>query len=182
MDKNNNNDVILNKLDTNHFQIKINFINKNNLDISKLINKNLFKLIGIINKDIIENVEIINNISDNELDLLYIFKRFGKELGISQKYMFIKSLLLKEDNIYYIKNYSIPYNNEIKQDCIKNEFGYLTIKDNKNNIDITYEFKMSISDELPIYMEDLIGKLMKNIFINFKLFIENSNINNIRDV
>jgi hypothetical protein len=181
MNKDNNNEIILKKLDTNHFSIKLELFNKNNLDMSKLINANLFKLIGTLNKDIIERVEIINNISESELDLLYVFKRFGKDLGISQKYMYIKSLFIKEENNYYIKQYSIPYNSQIELDCIKNEFGYLKIEKRENNIyDVSYEFKMSIEEDLPSYMENIIGNLMKNIFINFKRFIEinyNNNIN-----
>jgi len=176
----NNNDIILKKIAKNHFTIKLNLTNiNNNLDISNLINTNLFKLIGTINKDIIERVEVINNISETEIDMLYVFKRFGKELGISQKYMYIKSLFLRENNNFYIKNESIPYELPIDYDCIKNDFGYLKIeeKDN-NNYEISYEFKMTIDEDLPTYMENIIGNLMKNIFINFKTFIENTyNIN-----
>tara|TARA_Y100000389_G_scaffold171984_1_gene180043 strand:- start:3170 stop:3715 length:546 start_codon:yes stop_codon:yes gene_type:complete len=181
MNKDNNDNIILKKIDTNHFSIKLELINKNNLDISKLINTNLFKLIGTINKDVIERVEIINNISENEADLLYVFKRFGKELGLSQKYMYIKSLLLREKNNFYIKNYSIPYNSQIGFDCIKNDFGYLKIEEKENNVyEVSYEFKMTIEEDLPSYMENIIGNLMKNIFINFKTFIEKT-YNNINE-
>ena len=174
-----NNDIILKKIERNHYTIKLELNNKNNLDISKIVNTNLFKLIGTINKDVIERAEIINNISENEVDMLYVFKRFGKELGISQKYMYIKSLLLRENNNYYIKNVSIPYEGTISYGCIKNDFGYLKIEEKSNQLyDISYEFKMTIDEELPKYMENIIGNLMKNIFINFKTFIENTYNNN----
>ncbi len=37
---------------------------------------------------------------------------------------------------------------------------------------------MTNDEELPKYMENIIGNLMKNIFINFKTFIENTYNNN----
>ena len=46
---------------------------------------------------------------------------------------------------------------------------------NNINIDFTIDFQMLINDDLPIYMEDLIGLMFKKMFYNLKLFIDNLN-------
>ena len=40
---------------------------------------------------------------------------------------------------------------------------------------------MLIKDELPIYMEDLIGFMLKKLFYNLKQFIDKINNNNINN-
>lgn len=177
----NKENIILNKFDTNHFSLIFSLHNKNNLDIIKFITVKLFKLVASINKEIIESVEIINEVSDTEVDILYKFKRFGKELGFSDKYMFIKSRMIIEENDIFIKTVSIPYTNKIVGEAITNEYGYFKISNNQNNKEVTinYEFKMDIHEELPIYMENIFGIMMKKIFLNFKSFIENVDIHNI---
>jgi hypothetical protein len=175
---NNSKQIVLKKIDNNHFSINLEIHNKNNVDIRKFFNVNLFQLMGQLNPDIIETADIKNNISNREIDMLYVFKQFGEEFGIKKKYMYIKNLLLIENENYYIKSYSIPYNSEISIDCINNEFGYLKIEKKDNNMyNLFYEFKMTMEDILPPYMQNIIGNIMKKIFINYKEFIEKVNIN-----
>ena len=49
--------------------------------------------------------------------------------------------------------------------------------DTNVDIDFRINFKLTIPDELPIYMENLIGLMFKKIFYNLKLFIEKINTN-----
>ena len=44
-----------------------------------------------------------------------------------------------------------------------------------NNISFSIDFIITIQDPLPIYMENLIGLMLKKIFYNLKIFIENIN-------
>lgn len=44
---------------------------------------------------------------------------------------------------------------------------------NKNKVLINSLFQIDINEDLPIYMESLPGTMMKKIFSNLKLFIEN---------
>jgi len=46
-------------------------------------------------------------------------------------------------------------------------------------INFQIDFQMLIKDDLPIYMEDLIGFMMKKLFYNLKQFIDKVNNNNI---
>ena len=86
-----------------------------------------------------------------------------------------------DNNTIYIKTYSIPYDGKIDAEPVTNESGYFKITNdiNTNEVKVNYEFKMDINEELPIYMENIFGLMMKKIFINFKSFIENVNISNI---
>ena len=59
-----------------------------------------------------------------------------------------------------------------------NELSKLDNNENFNNImDINFEFEFQIliSDDLPLYMENLVGLMFKKIFYNLKQFIDNLN-------
>ena len=49
---------------------------------------------------------------------------------------------------------------------------YITIIDN-HTANVKYNFNIDFNEELPIYMENLPGILMKKIFVRLKTFIEN---------
>ena len=56
----------------------------------------------------------------------------------------------------------------------------MKLNNNENfisNLDINFEikFQLTIKDELPIYMEDLMGLMFKKLFYNLKQFIDNLN-------
>ena len=49
------------------------------------------------------------------------------------------------------------------------------------NINFEFDFQILISDDLPLYMENLIGLMFKKIFYNLKQFIDNLNNLNINE-
>lgn len=161
-----------------YFTIDFQLINKLNLNMKDIINYKLFNLVGIINKDIIEKSEIVNFISDKEIDILYIFKRFGADLGISKKYSFFKTIIEYNNDQIIITSKSIPYLENINAEPIICRDTKLYVNNlDKLQIDIHYKFNINIEEELPVYMKNILGILMKKIFKNFKLFIENINLN-----
>tara|TARA_B100001250_G_C19700520_1_gene744536 strand:- start:135 stop:716 length:582 start_codon:yes stop_codon:yes gene_type:complete len=164
----------------------LNFkITNNNIDISKIINMNLFLLFHELNKEVIEDVKILSTNNDNtNIQILYIFKQFGHELGIPKKFMKLEIKQHYENSNIYFRSKTPTYietsdKNEIFQynlkkcEEIKSNFSNLNITNIKtNSADFEYLFNMDINEDLPIYMENLIGVLMKKIFINIKEFIE----------
>ena len=55
----------------------------------------------------------------------------------------------------------------------------LSDENNRNkivNTDFETHFQLIMKDKLPIYMENLIGLMIKKIFYNLKVFIDNLNI------
>ena len=54
-------------------------------------------------------------------------------------------------------------------------FGYRDIKDitiQDINISMTYNFLIHMKEELPQYMENMVGLMMKKIFYNVKKFVD----------
>jgi|TARA_R110001592_G_scaffold136001_4_gene352677 hypothetical protein len=177
--------IILKKnKEENTFSLNFKIIN-NNIVISNIINMNLFTLFHKLNEQVIEDAKILSTNNDNtNIQILYIFKQFGQELGIPKKFMKLDINQYTENgNIYfrsktptYIKSSDkneIFQNNLKKCEEIKSNFSNLNITNiNTHSADFEYLFNMDINEDLPIYMENLIGVLMKKIFINIKEFIE----------
>ena len=158
-------DILLTKnKDTDVFTIQFKTMN-NKFDISTIMNFAIYDLIKELNSDLLDRLEIKKQYSENECDVLFCFSKLGKELGISYKYMFIKSKITREDKRITFYSNSIPYlDNDIgkKYSKITNEFSdlYIDILPN-NEIQIHYVFKIDMNEPLPIYMENMIGLMMK---------------------
>lgn len=172
---------IILKKDTEDNTFSLNFkITNTNIDISKIINVNLFLLFYELNKEIIEEANILStNDEKTEINILYIFKQFGTELGIAKKYMNLEIKKQCVNNNIYFNSKTIEYdknNSNINLDkCeeIKSNYSNLNITNiETHSADFEYSFNMDMNEDLPIYMENLIGVLMKKIFINIKEFIE----------
>jgi len=171
----NKHDIILRKIQKGKtYSLDFNLKNPN-IKLQNVINFKLYDLIAELNKDVVEKIEIINNVSDDVMDILFVFKRFGKELGISQKYMVIRSTYEQDTTQKRFLSHSIPYHNEIPH-CQKIESNYSNLFVDfatEHDIHVKYEFNMELHEELPSYMENIVGFLMKKIFYRVKLFIEN---------
>lgn len=175
--------------DSNIYSLLFDINNKKNIDIKELLDKNIFYLLKTINTEIIDDVvEIIKK--DNENIILFIFKEIGKEAGLKQKYMFLNNIKIFDDNKLIIKTKSVTKeelckNNLLNNDVINKvnklqeitcEFANLTVNNlNTQNLTIYYLFKIVMPDKLPKYLENIIGLLMKKIFLNLKIFIEETN-------
>jgi hypothetical protein len=168
---------ILLKRNKNLNNYKLLFQAKNpNIQIGNLINFKLYELLGTLNEDIVESIEVVNEHSPTMMDFLLVFKRFGAEVGISKKYMFIRTQRLQHENQTQFISQSVPYTGKVPQGCeqVTGDYANLYI-DQKNDHEITiqYVFNINLNEELPIYMENIIGLLMKKIFYRLKTFIEN---------
>ena len=156
---------------------KLLFQAKNtNIQIGNLINFKLYELLGTLNKDIIESIKVVNIHSSAMMDFLLIFKRFGAEVGISKKYMFIRTQKLQHENQTQFISQSVPYDGEIPIGCeqVTGDYANLYV-DHKSEHEVTiqYVFNINLNEDLPTYMENIIGLLMKKIFYRLKTFIEN---------
>ena len=156
---------------------KLLFQAKNeNIQIGNLINFRLYELLGTLNEDIVESIKVVNAHSSDMMDFLMVFKRFGAEVGISKKYMFIRTKMLKHENQTQFISQSIPYEGEVPKGCeqVTGDYANLYI-DQKSDSEVTiqYVFNINLNEELPTYMENIIGLLMKKIFYRLKTFIEN---------
>lgn len=161
--------------DENIYMLDFETIN-NNLDLNKLMDFKIYDLIQKLNEDLIEKIEIINKISDDEIELLFIFKRFGKSAGIPQKYLVLKTKKYMTNNLILFKSVDSKIKieqmeNHIaqKMDC---KFAQLTIIPYQNKLRLNYKFSIDMKEDLPIYLENMMGLMMKKIFYRLKVFIE----------
>ena len=177
--------INLYKIDkNNNISFELNFnVTNTNIIIRNVVNFKLFELMAELNKDIIKK-QIILQSNNDFIDLLIIFEKFSDDLGINKQYYTTRTNKIELDNktIFSSVNIDIDsesiYNNHnidlTKYSLIKNsdnilEFSYL----NKNSMNCIYKFSIDIEDDLPEYMENMLGLLMKKVFFRLKTFIEN---------
>ena len=145
-------------------------------DLPQLINLNLFNLIADLNRDVIDELQIGNKQGDNVVDILYIFKQFGKDLGISQKCMCVRTMMEAAENSIVITGTAIDPPGDLppRYGTITNSNSKMIFTwDNPHEITVNYMFHAAISDKLPKYMENIMGLLTKKMFIRMKNCIEN---------
>lgn len=166
-------DIILKKntLDDTYY-LEMQFIN-NVITLDQIYNFNLYHLLFELNKDILENVAIKNDLSDSS-DVLIVFKQFGIEFGIPQKYMCLNNSKKKNGSqiIYIGKEINNVFDINPGYEKITIHKSLLNIEKTGDNFLLKYEFNIDIHENLPKFMENIIGLLIKNIFIRFKHFIE----------
>ena len=146
---------------------------------------NIYKLLQQVNSHIIEDIDIqtINSNDNNKkYEILYYFKSLSTDMGINRRYMFIET---KEEwdlqnNKVAFKSKSINYTNKknnprlkiydlLTNNCLDIHVDILST----SHININIKFNLDIHEELPIYMNNLVGMMMTKMFYNLKIFIEN---------
>ena len=176
-----------------------------NLNIDTLLSTAIYDLLEKVNTDLIEKIYILDVINDYETDVCILLKQIAKELGIKQKYVMFRTTkysnnlnnnitFYNQDLIYEHKDLINAYLKSINLNTEKYEamifnFGktHITLTEeqssnaNANNVDklisvkFSIDFQLTITDDLPIYMNNLIGVMFKKMFYNVKMFITNLN-------
>jgi hypothetical protein len=155
------------------------YLENKNRNLCDIINLNMYSLLYTLNKDNFEKIEIKKWLSDHEVEVLFLFKPFGKELGIKPKYMYVKSIEKIENGRKIYTGYDIEYPNlsEIAgYEKVNTAISNMVVNFESNNkVNINYIFKLDLSHSLPIYIENILGLIMKKMFIHLKKFIESVN-------
>ena len=157
-------------------------------NINNLTSLEIYNLLEKQNNDLIEKVVIINE-TDNEADICILINHLAKEIGIKQKY-----LLFRTTKIINKFNNSVTfYNKDLKLVCEKLKEDYLkqlnfinsdceaviynygktqinVQKDDNGFMSVKFniDLQVIINDDLPMYMENLIGLMFKKMFYNLK--------------
>jgi len=159
----------------NIFLLQFTLENKNK-NLHDVININMYSLLFNLNKDNFEKIEIKKWISPNEVEVLFLFNPFGKELGIKPKYMYIKTVaeITNEKHVYTSFDIDYPNMEELnKYDKVKNTISTMVVNfESDFKINANYIFKFELTHTLPIYMENILGLTMKKMFLSLKHFIE----------
>ena len=166
----------------------LQFLAENNkVNLHTIINLDIYYLMFTLNKDNFEKIEMHSidsttissgseNKNLNEVNVLFIFKPFAADLGIKPKYMYVRVTEVCEPNkkTYNCVDVDYPNPEELKNyDKIINTISSMVVNfESYHKINISYIFKLELSHSLPIYMENIMGLIMKKVFLNLKQFIE----------
>ena len=178
-----------------NLQFELNNLNTNKVNSDLLLTIQFYDLLEKVNGDLIEKIHILNVINAQETDICIIIKQIAKEVGVKQKYILFRSTkylnklnnsitYYNKDLIYEHKNLIDDYLSIMKLDNNNYEpltfnFGKTVISTYNNDkffdVKISIDFQISIADDLPIYMSNLIGLMFKKMFYNVKIFIDGLN-------
>ena len=188
-----------------NLQFEFTNLNTSKVNIDTLLSTAIYDLLEKVNTDLIEKIYILDVINDYETDVCILLKQIAKEVGIKQKYVMFRTTkysnnlnnnitFYNQDLIYEHKDLINAYLKSINLNTEKYEamifnFGktHITLTEeqssnaNANNVDklisvkFSIDFQLTITDDLPIYMNNLIGLMFKKMFYNVKMFITNLN-------
>ena len=171
--------IILKKNKKNkNFLLDLTLVN-NNIDIKKIISFKIYELMAELNKDTIEKIVIKDTELKYKKKILFVFKHICQEFGIPKKYMYLETEIISDinDENFKIIGRSIKYDGVIENsEQVNSDISLLNItleENNNSKMNLTYEFNIEFDENIPIYMENMFGLLMKKIFYNLKIFIEN---------
>ena len=154
------------------------YFDNNNYNLNNIINLNMYNLLYELNQDNFEKIEIKNWISNSEVEVLFLFKPFGKDLGIKPKYMYVRTSERVENDkkTYNSCDIEYPYPDElIAYEKVTTRISTMVVNFESNHkININYIFKLDLAHSLPIYMENVLGLIMKKMFLSMMNFL-NSN-------
>ena len=152
------------------------YLENKNYNLYDIINLKMYNLLYDLNRDNFEKIEIKHWRSSSEVDILFMFLPFGKQLGIKPKYMYIRATEQVENGkkTYTCSDIDYPDPAElIEYDKVTTKISTMVVNFESNHrVNINYVFKIDISHNLPIYMENILGIIMKKMFVNLKYFIE----------
>ena len=188
-----------------NLQFEFTNLNTSKVNIDTVLSTAIYDLLEKVNTDLIEKIYILDVINDYETDVCILLKQIAKEVGIKQKYVMFRTTkysnnlnnnitFYNQDLIYEHKDLINAYLKSINLNTEKYEamifnFGktHITLTEeqssnaNANNVDklisvkFSIDFQLTITDDLPIYMNNLIGLMFKKMFYNVKMFITNLN-------
>ena len=134
-------------------------------------------------------MKVFETDDNDEKQIYYLFNRFGKDLGILQRYMYFNIERIVNDNYAGTKtNTSTETVPEIEfrstpihdgeystKTCqpLKSNFSIFNIKLVNKTLQIKYIYHIDLQENLPSSMKNIAGILIKKLFWRVKTFIEN---------
>lgn len=155
----------------------VSFVLKNdNVPLNHIADYSFFKILSDINDDVLEDVVVeIDSTDYNKSNMFFLFKPVAKEFGILSKCMSVNTIKEQKGNMitFESKNFDFMPDNMKMYEKITCKYSKLDIQIiNDNLLHVKYTFNIDIHEELPVYMHNLIGMLMKKILLKSKVFIE----------
>lgn len=176
-----NSTVICNKADIsltknnsdNTYEVRLN-IKSDRTNLVPFINLELYDLIMKLNPDILDDIKI-EKIGENKANVLYLFKPMIEGMGIAKPYIYTHIQMEKHDNTVMYKSHNLKYNMKdanYKQLIDNGSILFIQIINN-NEINIVYSFSIDLDKDMPKYLENYIGVLIKKLFYRVKRHFNN---------
>ena len=177
--------VLLKDGDKNKYRIIFNAYNSN-FPIKAVIGLKLYTLLYELNRDVINTFKVVKE-DDTTIEILLLFKPFGKDFGISPKCMHTISTM----NIDSGSNACIFDSVDVVVDAV--DAGLVNIPKKYKRIQTThsklvvyflsehelqFDFTFHLNEdddsleESPIYMENSVALMIKKMFCRLKVFTE----------
>jgi hypothetical protein len=159
-----------------------------NTNVASLTGFEIYDLLEAQNKELIEKIIILDK-TENEAIICILISHIAKEIGIKQKYMLFRSTKIPNK----LNNSVTFYNKDVKLICeqlkedylkqlnlINSNYEALIYNYGKTQINVyndsndvssvkfNIDFQVIIDDDLPLYMENLVGLMFKKMFYNLK--------------
>lgn len=165
-------------------------IENKNLILEKIIDFEMMKLVYDLNKDIYEKTELYK-ISDSEADIFFIMKDLFPDLGIPQRFAYLKvkkqvekdPLTQKTSKIVFQSQFILDENGEFKRpEHVAQNIFPLPIE--RMDIECIFfnEHKMYFSNKIkinqkkmkiPAFLEKMTSQIIYKVFLRLKQFIDN---------
>jgi hypothetical protein len=183
-----------------NLQFELNNLDTSKVNIDLLLTPQLYNLLEKVNIDLIDKIHILNTsttLNNEETDICIILKQIAKEVGVKKKYILFRSTkylnnlnnsitYYNKDLIYEHKDLIPDYLKLLKLDnnnyeplifnCGKTSISLSNDYDEKfMNVKFSIDFQITMTDDIPNYMTNIIGLMFKKMFYNVKQFIENLN-------
>jgi hypothetical protein len=164
------------KFGTNHYCTT--FIIKNdNIRLVDVINFDLIKLMYDLNPDIYELVQLEKQ-GDNDACCLLIMKHFFEDLGLPQRYAYLRmhkstigeTIVFDASSDYANAPKNIP--ESCKPTAIKNIKSICEII-TQHELQFTHNIYFNEVNIMPVFVEKMVGVIINKIFKRVKQFIEN---------
>jgi hypothetical protein len=183
-----------------NLQFELNNLDTSKVNIDLLLTPQLYNLLEKVNVDLIDKIHILDTsttLNNEETDICIILKQIAKEVGVKKKYILFRSTkylnnlnnsitYYNKDLIYEHKDLIPDYLKLLKLDnnnyeplifnCGKTSISLSNDYDEKfMNVKFSIDFQITMTDDIPNYMTNIIGLMFKKMFYNVKQFIENLN-------
>ena len=182
----NERDYHFKKIGNNRYNINFSMKNDDRIRLENNFNNvNFYSFLFSINKELIESFEILNQ-TNNSIDFFILLKPIGKKMGITQKYLLLNVETRKEsDEIFiitgktqedivvktHVAKLSI-FKKDLEQVVCKYLNLYMNKKEKCINLNLEYEVN-TVEEDLPVFLKNMFGIMIKNMFLQLNLFIEN---------
>jgi len=183
------NTICISKTQNENYHIECEIENKN-LILEKIIDFDIMKLIYDLNADVYEKTELYK-ISDLEADIFFIMKDLFPDLGISQRFAYLKvkkqvekdPFTKKTSKIIFQSKFILDEKGEFKRpEHIAQNIYPLPIEQmdiecifiNENKMHFSNKIKINQKKmKIPVFLEKMTSTIIYKVFSRLKQFIEN---------